>query len=81
VVQTDPDGNIGFMEKEMAIRLVTAALALDEPIGELDGGISEPDGGEEKNECRRALGDVIGLITRHLVFRVYRQYSELDPDR
>jgi hypothetical protein len=65
----------------MATRLLAAAVALDEPLGALDGVISELEEGDEKNECRHALGDVMGIITRHFVFRVYRQYPELDPDR
>ena len=65
----------------MATRPLAVALALDEPLGQLDGVISELGEGEEKNECRRALGDIMGIITLKLVFRVYRQYLELDPDR
>jgi hypothetical protein len=36
---------------------------------------------KNKEECRRALGDVIGIVARHLIFRVYRQYPELAPDK
>ncbi|MBV8188280.1 MAG: hypothetical protein JOY64_00195 [Alphaproteobacteria bacterium] len=69
------------MQMDIATRLVAAALALDGPLGALDGIISELPEGEEKDECRGALADVIGIVARHLIFRVYRQYPELDPDR
>ena len=69
------------MERETAKRLLAAALALDRPLGELDGVISELEEGEEKDECRRALGDLMRITTLQLVFRVYRRYPELDPDR
>jgi hypothetical protein len=48
---------------------------------ELDGLISQLDDGEEKKECVRALGNVVCIITQDFVFRVVRQYPELDPDR
>jgi hypothetical protein len=69
------------MEKDMAARIVKAAVALDAPIGELDGLISELGDHEEKAEYGRALGDTIGIIAEHFVFRIVRQYPELDPDR
>ena len=36
---------------------------------------------KEKAECVKALGDVMGIIAKNFVFRIVRQYPELDPDR
>jgi hypothetical protein len=70
-----------FMEKDLASRIVKAAVALDAQIGELDGLISRLSDEEEKAECVKALGDVIGIIAKHFVFRITRQYPDLNPDR
>lgn len=69
------------MERDMASRILKAALALEAQIGELDGLISQLNDKKEKDEYVRALGDVIGIITENFVFRIVRQYPELDPDR
>jgi len=68
------------MKKDVAAKMLKAVLALDAPIGELDGLVSRLDDGEEKKECIRALGEVMGIIAEHFFFRVVRQYPELDPD-
>ena len=65
----------------MASRILRAALALEAQIGELDGLIGQLNDENVKDECVRALGDVIGIITKNFVFRIVRQYPELDPDR
>ena len=69
------------MERDMASRILKAALALEAQVGELDGLISQLNDEKEKDECVHALGDVIGIITKNFVFRIVRQYPELDPDR
>jgi hypothetical protein len=69
------------MERDIASRILKAALSLEAQIGELDGLVSQLDDDHEKDECARALGDVIGIITQSFVFRIVRQYPELDPDR
>jgi hypothetical protein len=69
------------MNKDVAKRILDAALALDVPIGVLDTLITQLEDGKEKEECLRALGNVIGIITKDFVFRIVRQYPELDPDK
>lgn len=69
------------MQKDMAIRMLRAALDLEVQISELDGLVSELGDGLEKHECARALGSIIGVITKDFVFRIVRQYPELDPDK
>jgi hypothetical protein len=69
------------MEKAVAARMVEATLALGNGIGKLDSIISELDSGREKGELVQALGDILGILTRHFVFRIVREHPELDPDR
>jgi hypothetical protein len=64
----------------MASRILKAVLALDGPIGQLDGLISQLDDGEEKKECLRALGNVMGTLAEHFFFRIVWQHPELDPE-
>jgi hypothetical protein len=69
------------MQKDIAVRMLKAALDLDTQIGELDGLVSELGEGPERRECASALGNIIGIITKDFIFRVVRQYPELDPDK
>lgn len=69
------------MEKAFGCRMMEAALSLGNEIGKLDSIISELDSGREKEELAEALGDIPSILTRHLVFRIAREYPELDPDR
>ena len=64
----------------MASRILKAGLALDGPIGELDSLISQLEDGEEKTECLRALGNVMGILAEHFFFRIVWQYPDLDPE-
>jgi hypothetical protein len=69
------------MDKDMAGRMLKAALALEAGIGELDVLVSQFNDEKERDEYVHALGNVIGIISENFVRRVARQYPELDPDR
>jgi len=69
------------MDKDMASRILRTALALEAQIGELDGLISQLNDEKEKDDYVHALGDIIGIISKSFVFRIVRQYPDLDPDR
>lgn len=58
-----------------------AALSLDEGIGRLDGIVSDMTDGSEKKELVEAIGKILFVVTKDFVFRVTRQYPDLDPDR
>ena len=58
-----------------------AALSLDEGIGRLDGIVSDMSDGQEKKELVKALGEILRVVTKEFVFRVTREYPDLDPDR
>jgi len=69
------------MEKVVAARMMEAALSMGDDIGKLDSIISQLDGGREKDELIQVLGSIMSVLTRDFVFRIARQYPELDPDR
>jgi hypothetical protein len=69
------------MDREMAHRILKAALALDVKIGELDVLISQLNDEKERDEYAYALGNVFGILTENFVRRIVRQYPDLDPDR
>jgi hypothetical protein len=69
------------MEKALAAKIMEAALSLGKEIGNLDSLISQLDNGAEKDEFVQALGKVMSVLTRDVMFRIIRDYPELDPDR
>ena len=69
------------MEKTVAGRLMEAALSTGNEIGKLDLIVSELENGREKQELVRALGNIMSVLTRDVVFRIVRDHPELDPDR
>ena len=69
------------MEKELAAKIMEAALSLGKQIGNLDSLISQLDNDAEKEEFVQALGNVMGILTRDVMFRISRDHPELDPDR
>ena len=69
------------MEKIVASRLMEAALSTGNEIGKLDSIVSELENGREKQELVRALGNIMSVLTRDVVFRIVRDHPELDPDR
>jgi hypothetical protein len=69
------------MEKAVAARILDAVLSVGNEIGKLDSIISELDSGREKAELVQALGNIMGILSRDVVFRIARDHPELDPDR
>ena len=69
------------MEKALAARIMEAALSMGNEIGKLDTIISELDSGCEKEQLVQALGNIMSVLTREVVFRIVRDHPELDPNR
>ncbi len=69
------------MEEAVAARILDAALSMGNEIGKLDSIISELENGREKEELVQALGNIMSVLTRDVVFRIVRDHPELDPDR
>lgn len=58
-----------------------STLSTGNQIGKLDSIISELKNGDEKEEFVRALGNIMSVPSRDVVFRIVRNHPELDPDR
>jgi hypothetical protein len=69
------------MEKGLASQIVNSTLALGKEIGKLDSLISQIADERERQEYIHALGTILGCLTRDIVFRIAREYPDLDPDR
>ena len=69
------------MEEAVAGRMMEAALSMGNEIGKLDSIVSELENGREKEELVQALGNIMSVLTRDVVFRIVRDHPELDPDR
>jgi hypothetical protein len=69
------------MEKAVAARIMEAALSMGNEINKLDSIVSELENGREKEELVQALGSIMSVLTRQVVFRIARDHPELDPDR
>ena len=69
------------MEKTLASQIMDAAVALGGQVSKLDTHISLIEDASEKKEFTEALGNILRTITFDIVFRIMRQYPELDPDK
>lgn len=69
------------MEKAIAGRIMEATLSIGNEINKLDSIVSDLDSGREKEELVQALGNIMSVLTRDVVFRIIREHPELDPDR
>jgi hypothetical protein len=69
------------MEKAIAAKIMEAALSLGKEINNLDSLVSQLDNGGEKGEFVQALGNIMNVLTRDVMFRIIRDHPELDPDR
>ena len=69
------------MEKAIAARMMEAALSLGKEINNLDALVSQLDNGSEREEFVQALGNIMSVLTRDVMFRIIHAHPELDPDR
>lgn len=61
--------------------MVDAAVSLDKELGNLDTLISRIEDEEERKRYAKALGDLLGSLTRDLLFPIEREYPDLNPDK
>jgi hypothetical protein len=69
------------MEKAIAAKIMEAAHSLGKEINILDSLVSQLDSGGEKEAFVHALGNIMSVLTRDVMFRIIRDHPELDPDR
>lgn len=68
------------MERNLASRILSGALALDKALGDLDIIIAEIPNQKEKQEYARRLGEIIGQVNDSLIRPIARQYPDLHPE-
>lgn len=67
-----------ILDKVHAEKILKAAVALDHNLGRLDTLISGIEDRDEKQKYIKALGEVMALIARRLIFPIMAEYPDLD---
>jgi len=65
------------MDRAAAQRLISAVLALDAPLGDLDLAVSEIPDEQERKAFVQALGNVFRLLNDGFILPVCREYPDL----
>jgi hypothetical protein len=68
-------------DKEIAKTLMTLALSMDDNIIKMYRVVEKFSDDELKTRFNRAVGDLMGCITRELIFPLANKYPDLDPDK
>jgi len=68
------------MDRATAEHLISAALALDTPLGELDNAVSEIADEHERKAFVRALGDIFRLLNEGFIIPIGQTYPDLAPE-
>jgi len=68
------------MNRELAKRVIDAAVSLDKALGELDVSVSAIPDMDERRKFATRLGDVIGQINASFIRPLVKQYPDLEPD-
>ncbi len=69
------------MEKKTASRMIDLVLSIEPPLGELASVINTLPDGEEKKAFIKGVGNILKAINFDFVFKIIKQFPELDPDK
>lgn len=69
------------MEERLATKLLNAALALDNALGEMDAVVSCISDQSEKKQYAKNLGDILGAVNEKFIRPIIRQHPHLRNDR
>lgn len=69
------------MDKSLAAQMLKAARSLDHHLGAVDDVVTLIEDEREKQEYMAALGEVMDLIARKFIFRIFREHPELDDEK
>ena len=67
------------MDRTAAQHLISAVLALDIPLGDLDLAVSDIPDWQERKAFVEALGDVFRLLNEGFILPISREYPDLAP--
>ena len=68
------------MDRATAERLISAVLALDTLLGELDNAVSKITDEHERKAFVRALGDIFRLLNEDFIIPIGQTYPHLAPE-
>lgn len=69
------------MNKALAALIMEATLSFSAPLDLLSERVASLADGEEKRRLKKAVGDVMAVLTSEIVFPIAAKYPELDPDK
>jgi len=69
--------DIGKMDRQIAERLIAAALALDPVLGKIDLVISAMPDGAEKTSLIKSLGELLRVQNKAFILPISREYPDL----
>lgn len=68
------------MEKDTAKQLIDLSVSIDRILGEMFSCIDQIYDEDTKNEFKKSVGNLIGYISRDLIFPLVDRYPDLNPD-
>jgi hypothetical protein len=64
-----------------AQKLIALAISTDKTIGAMFEEVENISDDQERTHYKRAIGDIMGYISRDLIFPIVDQHPQLDPDK
>ncbi len=68
------------MQKNIAISLITLSKSMDNVIGRMYDEVAKIEDEDMRAEFRRAVGDIMGYISRDIIFPIEKLYPDLAAD-
>jgi len=68
------------MEKDTAKQLIDLSVSIDRILGEMFSFIDQIYDEDTKNEFNKSVGNLIGYISRDLIFPLVDRYPDLNSD-
>jgi cAMP phosphodiesterase len=69
------------MDKTSASLIINSTVSLSSSLDELLGHIGSVSGIEERDRLRKAVGEVMKVLTLEIIFPIVKEHPELDPDK
>ncbi|MEJ0049956.1 MAG: hypothetical protein WDN02_01845 [Methylovirgula sp.] len=69
------------MEKEVAQALLSLAVSLDGPVGQMYAETRRFSDPAIKAKFDKAIGDLMGHVAKELIFPIVDRYPDLNPDK
>lgn len=70
-----------IMKKEHASRIIEVVMSMEAPVVELISIVGSMPEGDEKKALTRSIGDIMNVMTCDFIFKIAKEFPELDPDK